>query len=256
MHCSAHQDTMCCTWFLYSFLVGEGLTSKKITTYTVQLVFAACKNVIKLYLRASYVGCGFFFFRCCCEPDELSEPSFKESEILKLTDVVTLHNTLVMYHHYHNLLFSFFEICFQSVASVHAHNTRLLNQLITLILWKQPMVNSTFPMESPWRNNACTRVPTVFLRFRKRKIQFTIFNKTKIENQTSNFNFHLQEKRKFKFDFHRKCKLKFGCQFSYFKFSIRTRNIHFRFEVLTSGESEKAWNEQRSEGNENQSLWK
>ena len=32
------------------------------------------------------------------KPDEHSEPLFKELEILKLTDLVTLHNALLMYH--------------------------------------------------------------------------------------------------------------------------------------------------------------
>ena len=38
--------------------------------------------------------------------------------------------------------------------------------------------------------------------------------------------------------------MKFGCLFSYFNFSIRTRSIYFRFLVLTSVKSEKAKNEQ------------
>jgi len=33
------------------------------------------------------------------KPDEHSEPLFKELEILKLTDLVTLHNALLMYHY-------------------------------------------------------------------------------------------------------------------------------------------------------------
>jgi len=53
------------------------------------------------------------------KPDEHSEPLFKELEILKLTDLVTLHNALLMYHYYYNLLPSSFENFFQSVASVH-----------------------------------------------------------------------------------------------------------------------------------------
>ena len=80
-----------------------------------------------------------------------------------------------------------------------------------------------------------------------------------MKHQISIFN--LQENRKLKFDidfqfsiyrFHGKLKLKFGCQFSYFNFCIRTRNIYFWFAVLRSGKSEKAWNKQRPEGNENQ----
>ena len=40
-----------------------------------------------------------------------------------------------------------------------------------------------------------------------------------------------------------------------FQILFCTRNICFWFVILTSGNLEKAWNEQRSEGNENQSQW-
>ena len=70
------------------------------------------------------------------KPDEKSQPSFKELEILKITDLVILHNALFMYHYYYNLLpssffllpssiFSSLQIFFQTVASMHSHNTRL-----------------------------------------------------------------------------------------------------------------------------------
>ena len=62
------------------------------------------------------------------KPDEHSEPLFKELEILKLTDLVTLHNALFMYHYYYNLLPSSFENFFQTVASVHSYNTRLASK--------------------------------------------------------------------------------------------------------------------------------
>jgi len=43
------------------------------------------------------------------KPDEHSEPLFKELEIVKLTDLVVLHNALFMRHYYYNLLPSSFE---------------------------------------------------------------------------------------------------------------------------------------------------
>jgi len=46
------------------------------------------------------------------KPDEHSEPLFKELEIVKLTDLVVLHNALFMHHYYYNLLPSSFENCF------------------------------------------------------------------------------------------------------------------------------------------------
>jgi len=60
--------------------------------------------------------------------DEHSELLVKELEILKLTDLVTLHNALVMYHYYYNLLPSSFENFFQTVASVHSYNTKLASK--------------------------------------------------------------------------------------------------------------------------------
>ena len=62
------------------------------------------------------------------KPDEHSEPLFKVLEILKLTDVVTLHNAPLMYHYYYNLLPSSFENFFQTVASIHSYNTRLASK--------------------------------------------------------------------------------------------------------------------------------
>ena len=62
------------------------------------------------------------------KPDEHSEPLFKELEILKLTDLVTLQIVLLMYHYYYNLLPSSFENFFQTVASIHSYNTRLASK--------------------------------------------------------------------------------------------------------------------------------
>ena len=62
------------------------------------------------------------------KPDEQSEPLFKELEILKLTDLVILHNALFMYHYYYNLLPSSFANFFQTVASMHSYNTRLASK--------------------------------------------------------------------------------------------------------------------------------
>ena len=62
------------------------------------------------------------------KPDEQSEPLFKELEILRVTDLVILHNALFMYHYYYNLLPSSFANFFQTVASMHSHNTRLASK--------------------------------------------------------------------------------------------------------------------------------
>jgi len=42
------------------------------------------------------------------KPDEHSEPLFKDLEILKLTDLVTLHNELLVCHYCYNLLLSWY----------------------------------------------------------------------------------------------------------------------------------------------------
>ena len=62
------------------------------------------------------------------KPDEHSELLFKELKILKLTDLVTLHNALLIYHYYYNRLPSSFENYFQTVASVHSYNIRLASK--------------------------------------------------------------------------------------------------------------------------------
>ena len=48
------------------------------------------------------------------EPGDHSEPLFKKLNILKLTDLVTLHNALLMYNYHHNLLPSSFENFFKT----------------------------------------------------------------------------------------------------------------------------------------------
>ena len=62
------------------------------------------------------------------EPGDHSEPFFKKLNILKLTDLVTLHNALPMYNYHHNLLPSSFENFFKTVASIHSYNTRLASK--------------------------------------------------------------------------------------------------------------------------------
>ena len=51
------------------------------------------------------------------KPDEHSEPLFKEPEILKLCDLVTLHNAHFVYQYHNNLIPSSFNNFFQSVVT-------------------------------------------------------------------------------------------------------------------------------------------
>ena len=62
------------------------------------------------------------------EAGDHSEPLFKKLNILKLTDLVTLHNALLMYNYHHNLLPSSFENVFKTVASIHSYNARLASK--------------------------------------------------------------------------------------------------------------------------------
>ena len=89
------------------------------------------------------------------KPDEHSEPLFKELEILKLTDLVTLHNAFLMYHYYYNLPPSSFENFFQSVASVHSNNTRLAFKstfYINTIKTNYGKFNSRFAAVNVWNH--------------------------------------------------------------------------------------------------------
>ena len=88
------------------------------------------------------------------KPDEHSEPLFKELEILKLTDLVTLHNALLMYHYHYNLPSSF-EIFFPTVASVHSYNTRLASKstyYINTIKTNYGKFNIRFAAVKVWNN--------------------------------------------------------------------------------------------------------
>ena len=51
------------------------------------------------------------------KPDELSEPLFKESEILKLADLVTLYNALLI--PITTVILQSFEIFFKQYSSIH-----------------------------------------------------------------------------------------------------------------------------------------
>ena len=85
------------------------------------------------------------------KPDEQSEPLFKELEILKLTDLVILHNALFMYHYYYNLLPSSFANVFQTVASMHSYHTKLASKSTYYTYYtntiKKTIVNSTFTLQ-------------------------------------------------------------------------------------------------------------
>ena len=99
------------------------------------------------------------------------------------------------------------------------------------------------------------------LRIEKKKtksnfnFQFPTKRKLKIKYRISIFN--LQEKQTSNLipilSIHGRDKMKFGCQFLYFNFSIAATSFYFQSAVLPSDQSEKARNEQRPESNENHS---
>ena len=79
--------------------------------------------------------CVMFFVSAKELKERGSEPLFKGLEIHKLTDLVTLHNVLLMYHYHNDLLLSSFEIFFPTVAPVHSYNTSIgINTLHCKIL--------------------------------------------------------------------------------------------------------------------------
>ena len=61
-------------------------------------------------------------------PTQHSEPLFKELQILKLGDLVIVHNAPCVYQYHKNLLSSSFDNFFQSVSSIHQFKTRLASR--------------------------------------------------------------------------------------------------------------------------------
>ena len=109
-------------------------------------------------------------------PDEHSEPLFKELEILKLTDLVTLHNALLVYHYHHNLLPSSFENVFQTVASIHSYNTRLASEssyYINTIKANYGKFNFCFVAVKVW-NHLDESIKHLLLKKFKNKVKFNI----------------------------------------------------------------------------------
>ena len=89
------------------------------------------------------------------EPGDHSEPLFKKLNILKLTDLVTLHNALLMYNYHHNLLPSSFENFFKTVASIHSYNTRLASKstyYLNTIKTNYGKFNFRFAAVKVWNN--------------------------------------------------------------------------------------------------------
>ena len=109
-------------------------------------------------------------------PDEHSEPLFKKLEILKLTDLVTLHDALLMYHYHHNLLPSSFENFFQTVASIHSYNTRLASKstyYINTIKTNYGKVSFRFAAVKVW-NHLDDSIKHLPLKTFKNKVKFNI----------------------------------------------------------------------------------
>ena len=61
--------------------------------------------------------------------DEHSSPLFKRLQILKFTDLVTLHMTMFMYKYHRRLLPSSLNDLLTPVHQIHSYNTRLLSNL-------------------------------------------------------------------------------------------------------------------------------
>jgi hypothetical protein len=61
--------------------------------------------------------------------DEHSSPLFKQLKIVKLYDLVTLHNVVFMYKFHNNLLPNAFDTFFTRVSETHNYNTRLSSKI-------------------------------------------------------------------------------------------------------------------------------
>ena len=61
--------------------------------------------------------------------DDHSSPLFKQTNILKLTDLITFHVSLFMFKFHNKLLPAVFDNYFISTSKVHNYNTRLSSQL-------------------------------------------------------------------------------------------------------------------------------
>ena len=60
--------------------------------------------------------------------DEHSSPLFKQLDILKITDLLSLHNALLMYDFHYCMLPPPFDNFFKPVKNVHNYNTRLASR--------------------------------------------------------------------------------------------------------------------------------
>ena len=95
---------------------------------------------------------------------------------LKLTDLVTLHNALLMYNYHHNLLPSSFENFFKTVASIHSYNTRLASKstyYLNTIKTNYGKFNFRFAAVKVW-NNLDESIKHLLLKSFKNKVMLNI----------------------------------------------------------------------------------
>ena len=107
---------------------------------------------------------------------EPGEPLFKKLNILKLTDLVTLHNALLMYNYHNNLLPSPFENFFKTVASIHSYNTRLASKstyYLNNIKTNYGKFNFRFAAAKVW-NNVDESIKHLLLKSFKNKVMSDI----------------------------------------------------------------------------------
>ena len=110
------------------------------------------------------------------EPGDHSEPLFKKLNILKLTDLVTLHNALLVYYYHHNRLPTSFENFFKTVASIHSYNTRLASKstyYFNIIKTNYGKFNFRFAAVKVW-NNLDESIKHLPLKYFKNKVMSNI----------------------------------------------------------------------------------
>ena len=100
---------------IYPFLIYGIISWGNTYNTTLQPLFILQKKAIRIMTFSNF--------------DEHSSPLFKQLKIVKLYDLVTLHNVVFMYKFHNNLLPNAFDTFFTRVSETHNYNTRLSSKI-------------------------------------------------------------------------------------------------------------------------------
>ena len=111
--------------------------------------------------------------------DDHSSPLFKQLNIIKLNDLVTLHISIFMHKYYNHLLPSVFECFFTEVKKIHSYNTRLSSKLsysLPKVRTNYAIFNIRFQGAKVW-NSLDEKVKLLSLSLFKKSIIFDFIEK-------------------------------------------------------------------------------